>query len=120
MARQQQNLEKFILSAFLSPVNNKRGPVLVYLDSTRPVKNPTNLNNSAIIKKLKNVKFRKLILKAGPVVFHTPKAAVSECLESGHVFSLFCLRTIFLLLVYILGQADMRTGSTPLDLIFEE
>ena len=50
--KEAANLETFILSAFLSPINHKKGPVLVYLDSTRPVKNPTNLNNSAIVKKI--------------------------------------------------------------------
>ena len=82
LARKQQIPSRSSLSAFPSPVYHKKGlvlvylestrpaknltnisfsfarepkkkgPVLVYLDSTRPVKNPTNLNNSAIIKKI--------------------------------------------------------------------
>ena len=67
-----------------------------------------------------NVKIKKLIRKICPEIFNTLAGPSSKCLESGHVFALLCLETIFLLLVYIMGQADKRTGSTPPDLIFEE
>ena len=70
-----------------------------------------------------NVKIKKLIRKLCPFVqksSNTLAGPSSKCLESGHVFALLCLETIFLFLFYIMGQADKRTGLTPPNLIFKE